>query len=49
MMGEGSGPNKKMAEQEAAKSALFIYDSEQVSDQSTDHNKGAGNDELVSD
>jgi ribonuclease-3 len=43
-LGEGSGPNKKIAQQNAAQSALTVYHKEDI----VSHIKGAKKDELVS-
>jgi ribonuclease-3 len=45
VLGEGSGPNKKVAEQNAARAALLSYAKEHL----LTHKKGVVNNELVSD
>jgi dsRNA-specific ribonuclease len=45
VLGEGSGPNKKVAEQNAARAALHAYDKETLRTQK----KGVTNNELVPD
>jgi ribonuclease III len=43
-LGEGSGPNKKIAQQAAAQNALMKYDKNEI----VSHRKGASDNELVS-